>query len=71
MVLSIVTTFLRENGESTAPQIRDATSLSLSSVRNAIYDLNVAGRLTKRPAPPGAGNRVLLTLTGEGAKTWS
>lgn len=66
-VLSVVTAFLREHGETTAPQIREATGLSLPSVRNAIHALHTAGRLTKRPAPPGAGNRVFLTLNTDRA----
>jgi hypothetical protein len=57
-----VLTYLREHGEATAPQISTATGLTLPSIRSAVFDLNGEGRLTKRAAPPGEGNRVYLSL---------
>ncbi|MGW1976497.1 hypothetical protein [Streptomyces sp. NPDC001889] len=62
-----VTAFLRTHGETTAPAIHDATGLPLHSIRSAIHDLHTDGRISKRPASPGSGNRVYLTLTQEAA----
>nr|WP_024127634.1 hypothetical protein [Streptomyces sp. F12]AHE40398.1 hypothetical protein pFRL6_311 [Streptomyces sp. F12] len=58
-----VLAYLRSNGEATAPQISAETGLTLTSVRSAVFDLAGEGRLIKRPAPRGEGNRVYLSLT--------
>jgi hypothetical protein len=62
-----VVAVLREKGEATAPEISAASGHSLPSIKSAVGALHKAGRLAKRSAPPGAGNRVYLSLSGDEA----
>jgi DNA-binding MarR family transcriptional regulator len=62
-----VVAVLREKREATAPEISALSGHSVPSIKSAVRALYKEGRLTKRPAPPGAGNRVYLSLSGDEA----